>query len=87
MRRDRFSLHAPFRRGLTKLTRIRLARHTLVKMSLRGALCGIALAGCSTAPIPPTYSQAELKARCEGWGGRWHNGDPMRSFCEDNTVH
>jgi len=31
--------------------------------------------------VPP-YAQDKLKELCERRGGRWHNGDPMRSYCE-----
>lgn len=40
------------------------------------------LAGCSTVPIPPTYSQEELKERCERLGGWWHEGFLTDGFCE-----
>jgi len=49
---------------------------------LGATLCSIALGSCSTAAIPPASTEAELKARCESRSGRWHDGDPMRSFCE-----
>jgi len=55
---------------------------SILKTSLRTGMLGIALAGCSAAPIRPTYTQDELKAICERRGGRWHDGDPLRSFCE-----
>jgi hypothetical protein len=32
------------------------------------------LAGCGTVPIPPTYSQQELKHQCESQGGE---SDPV----------
>ena len=69
------------------LTWVHFLKHTLPRASLGATLCGIALAGCSTTPTTPTYSQAELQERCESKGFRWHDGDSMRSFCEDNTVH
>jgi len=54
---------------------------------LSTTLCGIVLASCSTAPIPPPYTQEELKARCESRSGRWHDGDPMTSFCEYDSKY
>ena len=39
-------------------------------------------AGCTTVPIPPTYTQQELKATCERHGGAWHDDDLMGGFCE-----
>jgi hypothetical protein len=40
------------------------------------------LGGCSTVPIPPTYTQAELKAICERRGGWWHDDNLMGGLCE-----
>lgn len=40
------------------------------------------LAGCGTVPIPPTYTQQELKQRCERLGGWWHEGFLTDGFCE-----
>jgi hypothetical protein len=45
----------------------------------------IALAGCSTIPIPPTYTQAELAQRCSRTGGWWHAeraDSPISGYCE-----
>ncbi len=39
-------------------------------------------AGCSSAPIAPTYSQEELKVECERHRGMWHPDDLMGGFCE-----
>jgi hypothetical protein len=39
-------------------------------------------AGCSGAPIAPTYSQEELKAECERHRGVWHPDDLKGGFCE-----
>lgn len=49
---------------LTRLSRTMAARLML------GAF-GVAFAGCGTAPSPPIYSQADLKAMCERQGGWW----------------
>lgn len=40
------------------------------------------VAGCSSLPIPPTYTQDELKAICERHGGWWHPDDLMGGYCE-----
>jgi hypothetical protein len=51
----------------------------------RAALVAVALtllAGCSSVPIPPTYTQDELKAICERHGGWWHPDELMGGFCE-----
>ena len=52
----------------------------------RAVLLGLAvtiLAGCSSVPIPPTYTQDELKAICErrnhGW---WHTNGLIGGDCE-----
>jgi hypothetical protein len=45
-----------------------------------GAACAL-LAGCSSVPIPPTYTQGELKAICERRGGIWYPDDLMGGFC------
>jgi hypothetical protein len=39
------------------------------------------LAGCSSVPIPPTYTQDELKAMCQQRGGWWRPGDSTGGFC------
>jgi len=40
------------------------------------------LSGCSSATIPPTYTEQELKARCERQGDRWVADDLGGGFCE-----
>ena len=52
----------------------------------RAVLLGLAvtiLAGCNSVPIPPTYTQDELKAICErrnhGW---WHPDGLVGGFCD-----
>jgi len=40
------------------------------------------LAGCSRVPIPPTYTQDELKAICERHGGWWRPDDLVGGHCE-----
>ena len=40
------------------------------------------LAGCSSVPIPPTYTQDELKAICQRHSGWWHPDELMGGFCE-----
>jgi hypothetical protein len=47
-----------------------------------GVLVSTILTSCTMTPIPPPYTQDELKDQCERHGGRWHDGDPARSFCE-----
>lgn len=52
---------------------------TIVGLSL------IALAGCSTVPIPPTYTQDELAQTCFRTRGWWHAerpDSPFGGYCE-----
>ena len=43
------------------------------------------LAGGSSVPIPPTYTQDELKAICERHGGWWHPDELMGGYCEHQS--
>ena len=57
-----------------------LAWTRAVIVSAGAAAC---LAGCITgAPIPPTYTQDELKATCERNGFRWYRDELTGGFCE-----
>ena len=57
-----------------------LAWTRAVIVSAGAAAC---LAGCITgAPIPPTYTQDELKAICARNGFRWYPDDLTGGFCE-----
>jgi acyl-CoA synthetase (AMP-forming)/AMP-acid ligase II len=40
------------------------------------------LAGCTMVPLPPTYSQDELRVICERNGGWWHPDGPIGGYCE-----
>jgi hypothetical protein len=40
------------------------------------------LVGCSSVPIPPTYTQEELRAICRGQGGWWHPDSLRGGYCE-----
>jgi hypothetical protein len=55
------------------------------RRALAGVLVGVGLSGllaaCSTVPIPPTYTEAELKATCERRGG-WWRGELIPGYCE-----
>lgn len=43
--------------------------------------------GCATTtPIPPTYTQDELKAICDRHGGWWHPDELMGGYCEYNRA-
>jgi hypothetical protein len=43
------------------------------------------LAGCSSAPLPPAYTQGELKAICEPHEGWWHLDELVGGFCEQDS--
>ena len=45
-------------------------------------LVGAALVACTTAPIAPTYTQDELKARCDSQRGWWRPDDLMGGYCD-----
>jgi hypothetical protein len=49
-------------------------------LSTSAAAC---LAGCITGvPVPPTYTQDELKTICERNSGSWYRDDLVGGFCE-----
>ncbi len=60
-----------------------LHRRALTPALLAAVAC-LAL-GCSGLPAGPTYTEAELKARCEMRGGRWHPNNIGDPFCEYNS--
>ena len=45
------------------------------------AVAGVLLGGCSGVAYPPTYTQEELKIRCEQRGG-WWRGSLIPGYCE-----
>jgi hypothetical protein len=45
-------------------------------------LAAMILGGCTTAALPPTYTQVELKTICERNRGWWHPDDLVGGFCE-----
>jgi hypothetical protein len=61
---------------LQRLTVVRSLRHA----SLLVVAVSI-LAGCSSVPIPPTYTQDELKAICERHSGKWQPDGIAGGFC------
>jgi hypothetical protein len=58
----------------------RLPPRILAAVLLGAGLCGL-FAACSTVPIRPTYTEAELKAICERRGGWWRGG-LIPGYCE-----
>jgi len=66
----------------------RLARSNLRAMLWSRAALVVAvsvLAGCGGVPVPPTYTQDELKAICERHGGWWHPDGLIGGYCEYQT--
>jgi hypothetical protein len=69
------------------------ARSRIASQRYRRGLAGVLvivglsglLAACSTVPIPPTYTDAELKASCERRGG-WWRGELIRGYCEFQSA-
>ena len=39
-------------------------------------------AGCGSVPVPPTYTQDELKVICERHNGWWHPDELVGGYCE-----
>ena len=64
---------------------MKLTQRILTGVLLGAAVCGM-VAGCSSVPFPPTYTQAELRAICERHGGWWHDDDLMGGFCEYQSA-
>jgi hypothetical protein len=57
----------------------------LIRGAAAGSLliCACAIgAGCASAPILATYTQADLEAICDRNGGWWRGRDLIRGFCE-----
>src|SRR5262249_26027806 len=52
---------------------------------LTGAACAL-LVGCSSTPIPPTYTQTELKAICERRGGGLVSHQLVGGYCQDRPA-
>jgi hypothetical protein len=57
-----------------------LVRCSVVVIGL-AAICPT-LAGCRSVPIPPTYTEGELRAICERRGGWWHENRLTEGYCE-----
>jgi hypothetical protein len=46
-------------------------------------LVTVALIACTpAAPIPPTYTQDDLKARCDRQRGSWRPDELMGGYCD-----
>jgi hypothetical protein len=61
--------------------RSNVPRRSRTAIVLTIAAC-VVLDGCSATPIPPTYTQDELRAICERERGWWHPDDVMGGHCE-----
>jgi len=71
-----------------EMTTERMMKRSVRRRVLTGVLlavvCG-ALTACSTVPLPPTYTDAELQAICERRGG-WWRGNLIPGFCEYQSA-
>ena len=59
-------------------------RATVAGALLGAAACGL-LAACSAVPHGPTYTDAELQAKCEREGG-WWRGYLIPGYCESQAA-
>ena len=67
--------------ALRDMARPRFARAALAP------LIAVAFAtGCGGAPIPPTYTQAELEQQCVRTGGWWRPDDLRGGLCERRGI-
>ena len=64
----------------TDRTLKRSVRQILTGVLLAAVGCGV-LTACSAVPHPPTYTDAELQAKCERNGG-WWRGALIPGYCE-----
>jgi hypothetical protein len=72
--------------GVPSTPGVRTIRGTWARAVFLSAGAAACLAGCiAGAPIPPTYSQDELKAICERNGGHWQLDELTGGFCRMNS--
>ena len=64
---------------------MKLTRRMLTGVLLGAAVCSM-VSGCSGLPIPPPYTQGELRAICERRGGWWHDDNLLGGFCEHQSA-
>jgi hypothetical protein len=70
------------------MPRSRRVRGTTTRRAIAVALLGAAVCGvsaCSTVPIPPPYTDDELRAQCERRGG-WWRGSLIPGYCEFQSA-
>lgn len=48
-------------------------------------LAVLALAACSSTPIPPTYTEEELRQKCERARGWWKPDQLRGGYCEHDS--
>jgi hypothetical protein len=54
-------------------------------IGLVGALAATLLSGCAATPLPPTYTEGELRAQCDRAHGWWHADTQRGGFCEHDS--
>ncbi|HXA94306.1 MAG TPA: hypothetical protein VN323_02045 [Candidatus Dormibacteraeota bacterium] len=66
-----------------RLTKISSHR-VLAALLLGVAMCAL-FSACSSIPVPPLYTEAELKAACQRRGGWWRS-DLIPGYCEFQSA-
>lgn len=63
----------------------KISSHRVLAALLLGAAICALFSACSSIPIPPLYTEAELKAACQRRGG-WWRGDLIPAYCEFQSA-
>ena len=63
---------------------MRCLPHAALAVSVGLALSGLSACATPSAPVPPLYTPAKLRAQCERGGGWWHP-DLLGGYCESNS--
>jgi hypothetical protein len=66
------------------MTAVRVSRKILLGALLGASALGL-FSGCASMPQGPTYTEAELQAKCERRGG-WWRGNLIPGFCEYQSA-
>jgi hypothetical protein len=66
-------------------TRSGATTRRVVAVALLGMGVGGAFSACTTVPIPPPYTDEELRAQCERRGG-WWRGSLIPGYCEYQSA-
>ena len=66
-------------------TPMKLSARRALGVALLGATALGALSACSSMPVPPTYTDAELEQQCVRRGG-WWRGSLIPGYCEFQSA-